>query len=154
MTLSTLFGLVFLAAAQAPAAAPSGPERFFVGNTEGVGTVGRRAIRTRTSGRMEPDGALVLDQEVVVGSGRPRSRRWRLVRGAGNSFTGTMTEARGPVTGSAAGNVIRLRYLYRLFVVELSITVLPDGRRARNRITYSLAGEAVASGEERIRRVD
>ena len=48
---------------------------------------------------------------IVEEQGKPaRSRTWRLVRAAGNRITGTISDARGPVTGEVRGNVLHLRY--------------------------------------------
>ena len=79
--ISTLIG--FLLLLQAPPG--SALERFFVGRTEGSGTVhiimsGRHGVRDRATGRMQGD-TLVLDQ-VVEEEGKPARRRvWRLTRG-------------------------------------------------------------------------
>ena len=161
MPISALLGLALLAAAQAPAPAPpaSPLERFFVGRTEGQGTVhvlltGRHAVRHRSRGRMER-GALVIDQ-VVEEEGKPaRPRSWRLVRAGGDRVSGTITDVRGPVSGTIAGNVITLRYrLAEGPSVEQSITVHPSGRAASNRMTFRRFGLVVARAEEVIRRVE
>lgn len=143
------------------AAAPqSVPERFFVGRTEGVGTVqmilsSRHGVRVHTRGRMERDGALVLDQ-VVEEEGKPvRRRTWRLVRAGANRFTGTISDARGPVTGQVAGNVLRLSYRSAEGPsVEHVITVRPDGRSAHNLTRFRRFGLNVATVEEIIRKID
>ena len=77
-------------------------EQFFVGRTEGVGTVrvimsGRHGVSDTTRGRIER-GTLVLDQ-VVREEGKPaRHRTWRLTR-SGTRVTGTITDVTGAVTG-------------------------------------------------------
>lgn len=152
------FLAVLLLAAAAPPAA--GPEHFFVGRTEGAGTVhvmltGRHAVRDRSRGRIERGNVLILDQ-VVEEEGKPaRNRTWRLVRGAGNRITGTISDARGPVTGEVAGNVINLRYrMAEGPSVEQSITLHPNGRTAANRMTFRRFGMRVATMESVIRRVE
>lgn len=155
MILSTLIGLLLQAATPL-----SAPERFFVGRTEGVGTVhmilsGRHGVRVRTNGRVDHDGALLLDQ-VVEEEGKPARRRsWRLVRAGANGFTGTISDARGPVTGQVTGNVLRLNYRSAEGPsVEHVITVRPDGRSAHNLTRFRRFGLNVATVEEVIRRVD
>jgi uncharacterized protein DUF3833 len=161
VTLSALFGLLLLAAAQAPAHAPSAPERFFLGRTEGQGRVtiviaGSHGVRHRSQGRMERGGgALVIDQ-VVEEEGKPARRRtWRLVRAGGDRVGGTISDVRGAVSGTIAGNVLHLRYrLAEGPSVEQWITVHPNGRSASNRMVFRRFGLTVARAEEVIRRVD
>ncbi len=154
MLLSTLLPLTLLAAA--PAAAP---EQFFVGRTEGTGTVsvimsGKHGVKVRSHGRMEGAGTLVLDQ-VVEEEGKPARRRvWRLVR-SGSRLSGTLSDARGPVTGEVAGNVFHLRYRSNEGPsVEQWITFQPGGRVANNRMVLRKFGMSVATVVETIRRVD
>ena len=140
-------------------AAGLGHEQFFVGRTESVGTVrtilsGRHDVRTSNRGRMER-GILVLDQ-LVEEEGKPARRRtWRLARSADNRITGTISDARGPVSGTVRGNVLHLRYRSAEGPsVEQWITLAPDGRSAHNRMLFRRFGLNVATYEETIRRVD
>jgi hypothetical protein len=151
------FILTYLLLAAAPASAP---EQFFVGRTEGVGTVhvimsGKHAVRVHGRGRIERGGVLALDQ-VVEEEGKPaRTRSWRLHRAGGNRIAGTVTDARGPVTGDVAGNVLHFRYRsVEGFSVEQWITLHPGGRTARNRMTFRRFGLTVATVEEAIRRLE
>ena len=153
-----LSALLLLAAA--PPGASPGPEEFFVGRTEGVGVVsvimsGRHGVRDRSRGRIEPGGVLVLDQ-IIEEEGKPARRSsWRLVRSRGNRSTGTISDARSPVTGEVAGNVIHLRYRSGEGpVVEQRITLQPGGRTATNRMIFRRFGLTVATLESTIRRVD
>jgi hypothetical protein len=154
MAVSPLFGLLLVQAAT------QGPEHFFVGRTASTGTVsvfmsGRHNVRDRSRGRIEQGNVLILEQEVAE-EGKPvRNRTWRLVRGAGNRITGTISDARGPVTGEVTGNVIHLRYQSREGPgVEQWITLSPGGRTARNRMVFRRFGVNVASVDSVIWRVD
>jgi hypothetical protein len=136
------------------------PEQFFAGHTEGEGQAhvilsGSHGVRTHSRGRMERDGALVIDQ-IVEEEGKPARRRtWRLVRAGGNRIAGTLSDADGPVTGDVAGNVLHLAYRSSEGpYVEQWITLQPNGRTARNRMTFRRFGFNVATLEEVIRRVD
>lgn len=155
MLFQALLGLVL--AAQAP---PSALERFFVGRTEGTGTVrvvmsGTHGVRVRSRGRILRSGALILDQTIEEEGKPARSRTWRLVRSAANRITGTITDARGPVTGEVAGNVVTLRYqLAEGPSVEQIITLQRGGRTAHNRMTFRRFGLNVATVEETIRKVE
>ena len=136
------------------------PEQFFVGRTEGVGTVqvimsGKHKVRVQSRGRIDRGGALLLEQ-VVEEEGKPRRMRsWRLVRSGANRITGTLSDARGPVTGEVTGNVLHIRYRATEGPsVEQWITMQPGGRVARNRMIFRKFGMKVATVEETIRRVD
>jgi hypothetical protein len=149
-----LLGLLLI---QAP---PGALERFFVGRTEGSGTVhvmmsGRHGVRDHSRGRMDPSGALIIDQ-IVEEEGKPARRRtWRLARSGPSGITGTISDARGPVTGAVSGNVLVLRYrLAEGPSVEQRITLQPGGRTALNRMTFRRFGFNVATVEETIRRVE
>lgn len=156
MTLATLAGLLLLQAAHAP----SIPERFFLGRTEGQGTAnvimsGSHSVRHRGTGRLAPDGSLHLEQIVEEQGKAPRRRTWRLVRAGPNRFTGTISDARGPVTGTVDGATLHITYRAAEGPnVEQWITVQPGGRTARNRMIFRRFGVRVATMEETIRRVD
>lgn len=154
MILSAFLGLLLL---QAPAFAP---EQFFVGRSEGAGTVhvmlsGRHGVRDRSRGHVDRSGALVLDQVVEEEGKPPRRRTWRIVRAGPNRFAGTISDARGPIAGEVAGNVLHLRYrLVEGPSVEQWITLHPGGRSAHNRMIFRRFGLNVATLEGTIRRLD
>src|ERR1043165_5713660 len=93
------------------AAAPSAPEQFFVGRTEGSGTVqmimaGSHKVRDVSRGRLDRSGALILDQ-MVYEEGKPARRRsWRLVRSGPNRVSGTISDAGGPGSGAIRGTAL------------------------------------------------
>jgi hypothetical protein len=140
--------------------ASSAHERFFVGRTEGEGTVrvilsGSHGVRDETRGRLERDGTLVLDQVVREEGKPPRRRTWRIRRSGPDRVTGTISDARGAVTGEVEGNVLHLRYRsVEGPSVEQWITLRPGGRLAHNRMTFRRFGVTVATVEETIRRVE
>jgi len=153
MTISSLLGLFLLA--QAPVA---GMEQFFVGRTQGSSTVhvalsGRHGVNDRGRGWMEGQTSVLL--QVVQEEGKPiRNRTWRLTR-AGNRISGSISDARGPVTGDINGNVVHLRYTSGEGPsVEQWISFDPGGRIARNRMIFRRLGLEVARLEGTIERVD
>jgi hypothetical protein len=140
--------------------APSPPEEFFVGRTEGEGMVhiilsGRHAVHVHSRGRLDRSGALLLDQ-VVEEEGKPARRRsWRIARTGPNRFAGTLSDARGPVTGTVDGRTLTIRYRSNDGPsVEQAITIQPGGRIARNHMVFRRFGLTVAAMDEVIRRVD
>jgi len=150
--------LSLLLLVQAPAA--QGPEYFFVGRTESTGSVsialsGRHAVRDRANGRIERGNILVLEQ-VVEEQGKPaRNRTWRLMRTPDNRIVGTISDARGPVTGDVNGNIIHLRYDSAEGPgVEQWIAMAPGGRYAQNRMVFRRFGVILATVVSVIRRVD
>lgn len=137
------------------------PEQFFVGRTEGAGTVhmalsGSHKVRDSSRGRLDKSGALLLDQ-MVYEEGKPTRRRsWRLVRAGGNRIAGTISDAVGPVTGELNGNVLHLKYRAREAnaQVEQWITLHPNGRTASNRMVFRKFGFKAATLVSTIRKLD
>ena len=140
--------------------ATRGPEQFFVGRTASTGTAsvfmsGSHTVRDRSRGRIEQGNVLILEQDVEEEGKPARHRTWRLVRGAGNRITGSISDARGPVTGDVSGNVIHLRYQSSEGPgVEQWITLQPGGRTAHNRMVFRRLGVTVATVNSVIWRVD
>lgn len=147
--------------AAAPAPVPTFDAiRFFTGRTEGTARMkvmlGRpHAVHVRGQGRVEPDGTLVLDQ-VVARDGRPETHRsWRIRQDAPGHYTGTLSDAVGPITGETIGNRLRLSYRARHGIaIEQSLTLAPDGRSAANRLVARKLGVTVAVLDETIRKID
>jgi len=156
--MALLSPLVALLLAAAP---PTAPEQFFVGRTEGAGTVqmtlsGSHKVRDSSRGRLDRSGALILEQ-IVYEEGKPSRRRsWRLARAGGNRITGTISDAIGPVTGELRGNVLHLKYRAREAnaQVEQWITLHPGGRTASNRMVFRKFGFKAATLESTIRKLD
>jgi hypothetical protein len=151
----------FIALLLAATPPQSAPEQFFVGRTEGAGTVdivlsGSHKVRDHSRGRIDQSGALILEQ-VVEEEGKPARRRsWRLVRAGGNRLTGTISDAVGPVRGEMTGRILHLKYraVEGNAAVEQWITLGADGRTAANRMVFRKFGLKVATLQSTIRRVD
>ena len=144
----------------APAAAGSAsPMQFFEGRTEGTGTIRillGKAFVTRSvgHGRFERDGTMVFVQR-VVDQGRPaRERRWKIRQTGPRHFTGTMSEAIGPVTIEEIAG--RFRFRFRMkgnLSVEQWLIPLAGGTAARNTLTIRKFGVKVATSEGMLRKV-
>jgi hypothetical protein len=144
----------------APATAgPGSPMQFFEGRTEGTGTIRillGKAFVTRSvgHGRFERDGTMVFVQR-VVDQGRPaRERRWKIRQTGPRHFTGTMSEAIGPVTIEEIAG--RFRFRFRMkgnLSVEQWLVPLAGGTAARNTMTIRKFGVKVATSDGMLRKV-
>jgi len=146
-------------------AAPAGsqtdvrPISFFEGTTVSEGTlkvVLKDATRTRSvnRGTIERDGTLMLVQR-VEDEGKPvTERRWRIRETASGRYSGTMSEATGPVTIVKVGERYRFRFTMKgSLSVEQWLSPLADGRTAGTTITVKKFGLTVATSEGTIRRI-
>jgi hypothetical protein len=136
------------------------PAAFFAGRTAGEGTVdivfkSPEPLRVQGSGRLDADGTLVLDQVVRRGDRPPERRQWRFRRLGPGRFSGTLTDATGPVAADVRGNRLHLSYPMKGGVhAEQWIYLRPDGRTAVNRMSIRKLGMVVARIDETIRKLD
>lgn len=151
---------VLLAAAvvASPAAAATfDPLTFFAGQTEGRGTLRvmlsrRRPVVVHGHGRVA-DGTLVLDQIVIGGGDAPSERRWTFRAAGPGRYTGTLSDATGPVAGTVDGPRLHLHFhVHRGIVADQWLDLAPDGASAHNRMTFRKMGVVVARLDETIRR--
>jgi hypothetical protein len=145
------------APAQAPAPRQFDPVAFFTGRTTGEGRLKKmfssaQATRVSGVGRVE-GGVLVLDQSVAIAGEPRRDRQWRLRAAGPARWAGTLSDARGAVTASAAGAVLTIAYTSNDGMgVTQTVTLAPDGRSARNKMKIRKLGLTVATLDETIRR--
>ena len=135
------------------------PLKFFEGRTESISTVkviAKKPYRSRSLGRgqIRPDGTLYLVQRVEEGGRSPFDRRWRIRQIGPGKFSGTMSEATGPVTISEIKGGFRFRFKMKgNLSVEQWLTPLPDGKSARTKVTIRKLGLTVGSSNGMIRRL-
>ena len=149
-----------LAAAGDAVAAPDAidPVVFFTGASHGEGRLREafkreRRVSTDSVGRAEKDGLLLLDQKMAIEGEPLRIRHWRLRQVAPNHFTGTLTDATGPVDARVIGRSIRIRYPMKGGLkVESWLTVAPGGRAFDNKSVITKWGLKVATLTERIEK--
>jgi hypothetical protein len=133
---------------------------FFEGRTESLATIKlvmKKPYKSRSIGRGEikPDGSLLLVQRVEDEGKPPHERRWHIREVSPGKFTGTMTEAKGPVTVDEVGGRYRFRFKMKGNVsVEQWIAPLPGGKNASTRVTIRKMGITVGQSEGTIRRLD
>lgn len=135
------------------------PMRFFEGKTESIGTIKifmKQAFRSTSvgTGRIEPDGSLLLVQQ-VRDEGRPlRERRWKIRQVGPGRFVGSMSEANGPVSIEEVGGSYRFRYKMKgnLSVVQMLVPQA-GGKAARTIVKIRKFGMTVGTSEGTIRKV-
>jgi hypothetical protein len=138
------------------------PFVFFLGASRGEGVLDKVLsdpvpVRVDSRGRIvtgretgaswasPPRNVLVLDQTVREGEKPARQRQWRLTETAPGRYEGTLTDAIGPVRGTASGNRLVLEYPMKgSFKVRQELTLSPDGERAQNVLKVSQLGVTVA----------
>lgn len=104
---------------EAPAPAPHFDAlTFFSGHTLGNGKLkkifsGAETSEVHGTGRVE-GGTLVLDQLVKEGSKPTKHRTWRIREDSPDHYTGTLTDASGPITGEAQGNRLHLAFTVKV----------------------------------------
>jgi hypothetical protein len=157
--LIALSALAFAAPALAAPDSSSSPMAFFEGRTVSEGTtkvIMKKPFKIRSQGvgRLDPDGTLVLVQQVDDGQEARKERRWRIRQVAPNRFSGTMSEAVGPVTVEKVGARFRFRFKMKGgLAVEQWLAPLADGKTAQSTLTVRKLGMTVATGEALIRRL-
>ncbi len=131
---------------------------FFTGPSHGEGNFTQifkndRRLVVDSLGKPEPNGALTLTQRIAVEGDNPRIRLWRLKQVAPGRYTGSLTDASGPVETVAVGRAIRIRYPMKGGLqVEQWLTALPGGQALDNRLTVTKWGIRVAALRERIEK--
>ena len=135
------------------------PLQFFVGSTESIGSMRilmRRPYRTNSvgTGVMRADGSLELVQRVMDAGAQQKDRRWLIRQVGPGRFSGTMSEAVGPVyVEEIAGKYrIRLKMKGNLSVEEW-VTPDPRGRSATTKLKVRKFGIQVAMSEGIIRKI-
>ena len=150
--------MILLAAALLATAAPFDPVALFEGRTRGTGVLrvvlkAPQAVRVESVGSIAEDGTLVLRQQIDVEREKPRQRVWRLKRTGPMSYSGTLSDARGPVTVTAERGTIRIRYRSTDGLsVQQWLTPAADGAAIDNRMAFSKLGVTVARLTERIEK--
>ena len=107
------------------------------------------------SGQIKSDGSLDLVQRVEDEGQPPRERRWRMRPVSPGKFTGTMSEAKGPVTVEEVDGKYRFRFrMDGSVAVEQWLIPAADGKSARSKVTIKKFGLRVGSSEAVIRKLD
>ena len=133
---------------------------FFTGRSQGDGTFRQifsssRALEVQSDGRPDRRGGLTLTQRIVQQGKAPRTRTW-LIRPAGpGRYTGTLTEAVGPVALVVNGPRAVVRYRMKGgLAVHQQLALQEDGRTILNQLEVRKWGVRVARVDETIRKLD
>ena len=135
------------------------PEAFFAGTTTSTGLLETnsgaptRQFHVEGKGQQLADGSFRLDQSVTLGQQAPKSRTWIIRRLGEHRYTATLTDASGPVTAEAYGNLFHLRYPLKSLPageMEQWMYLQPDGRTVMNEATVRALGVVVGHLSERI----
>lgn len=135
------------------------PTVFFAGRTHGDGELNKlfsRPVKVSVDsvGRMQDD-TLILDQTIREGDKPPRVRHWTMRRVVQNVYSGTLTEAIGPVRVTLAGAHADIRYTMKGGLhVKQQLALQTDGKTVLNRLEVMKFGAPVATLTETIRKLD
>ena len=159
-----ILSLLLLAAAPQPAApqpvaaAPRfDPLQFFNGLSRGEGRLkvamrARRLVNVRSSGERRGN-TLVLEQRIEEDGQPARERTWEIREVSPGRYTGTLSDAAGPVTGEIRGNRLHLSFKMKVVLkADQWLTLAPDGQSAHNVMKVRKLGVVVATLDETIRR--
>lgn len=135
------------------------PMTFFAGRTSGearLDKVGSGPVRVSVDsiGRRQGN-ALVLDQVIREGEKPPRSRRWTMRPVGPDLYSGTLTDAAGPVSVRVEGPRAYIAYTMKNgMTVEQQLALQPDRRTVLNHLRVKKFGIEVAELTETIRKRD
>lgn len=131
---------------------------FFSGRTHGEGTLKKalhRPVRITvdTIGKRGSGGEMILIDTIHEEGEPERIRRW-VMRPAKNGFTGTISDAVGPVTVDVEGTKATIRYKMKGGVNIHQTLSLRDSRTLSSHLSARKLGLRVATMEATIRKVE
>lgn len=134
--------------------------RAFVGASSGEGRLKvafrkRRVVHVDSIGTLAPDGTIVVDQIITEDRGKTSSRQWLLRETAPGRYSGSLSDAAGPVSGVIEGNCLTLSFPMKGdLTAHQWLYAMPDGRTIQNRLSIRKSGVLVARLKETISRRD
>ncbi len=134
------------------------PKNGFGGASEGNGSLkmflGKpRQFHVESRGTEQSDGTFRLEQRVTFQGKPPQDRVWIFTTITPNHYSGRLSDAAGPVTGSTSGARLSLQYRVKgPLVMNQQLELLPDGKTIDNVGTITLLGIPVGQLHETITR--
>jgi Protein of unknown function (DUF3833) len=136
------------------------PEQFFAGVSRGNGVIQTpggtpaRRIMVESNGATLPDGSFRLDQKITDDRGKVSNRFWIMKQTGPSSYTSSLSDAAGAVTGDVRGNLFHLKYRFKkpFVTMEQWLWLQPDGRTVINVGRVSMPGRTIARLSEIIAR--
>jgi len=137
---------------------PFDPVHFFTGHTHGEArlrlvTGASRQVSIDSIGTPDGGGGLVLDQTIQEGKQPARMRRWVIHPAGPNHWTGTLTDAIGPVTIDRTSSEVIIHYQMKSGNEVEQHLQLPPGGLVTNHMEVSRFGINVATLDEQIRKL-
>ena len=100
-------------------------------------------------------GDFVLIDTVHEGDKPVRQRKWIMKQAGPNRFTGSLTDAAGPVDIQVEGDTATITYMMKGGLkVEQQLQLQRDGRTLSNRVTAKKLGMKFAHVEGAVRKLD
>lgn len=119
------------------------PIAFFDGTSVGAGTIDQlfsrpRPLAVRSIGRSDGNGGLILTQAIRQGGKPERTRTWTMRQVGPGRYTGTLTEAVGPVTITTKGPRATINYRMKDgLAVRQQLALQTDGRTLLNHLVVT-----------------
>lgn len=134
------------------------PVHFFSGHTRGDATLNlitgaKRHVSVDSHGLPDGHGGLRLDQTIREEGKPARSRRWLLKPASTDHWTGTLSDADGPVAVERTPADVIITYRMTNGAHVEQHLRMPPGGVVENRMAVSRFGIELASLDERIRKV-
>ncbi len=136
------------------------PQNGFGGQSEGEGKLRlffgkQRLFHVESHGYDQADGTFRLDQTVTFKGQPSQARFWILKTSGQNHFTGSLTDAAGPVTGHTNGSRLQLKYRVKgPLIMHQTLELMSDGKTIDNVGKITLLGITVGHLHETITRKD
>jgi hypothetical protein len=133
------------------------PVQFFTGHSTGEArlhliTGASRPVAVDSMGTPDGHGGLLLDQSIREDLKAPRVRRWVLHPAGTNHWSGTLTDAKGPVEVERTPTDVTIRYRMKGGPdVEQHLELQGDGS-AQNHMSVTRFGVEIATLDEHIRK--